>query len=97
LAQGRQPINDLDKASLIHDIEYSNPQITQFQADNNMFSNLLRADYRNLPLALATRVAFLVKDLSGMMDNDVDANKYRRMKIKAYDKDLVDSRMKFLG
>lgn len=64
-----KPINDLDKASLIHDIEYLNPYLSQYGADNNMWKNMIKAGYVNIPLANFTRLALLIKDLVGYKVN----------------------------
>lgn len=58
-----RPTTTLDKAALIHDIEYLKGN--QWKADNNMWSNLLRDNPLNLPLANMTRLAFLTKDIIG--------------------------------
>ena len=40
LINNKKPINDLDSAALIHDIEYMDPRLTKEQADENMVRNL---------------------------------------------------------
>lgn len=91
-----KPINDLDKASLIHDIEYSNPQISKFKADNNMWINLMKKDILNLPIANYTRLALFLKDFTPLMNkNKTDFNKYKAMKQLAYENNMIDKTMNF--
>lgn len=48
---------------MIHDIEYLKGN--QFQADNNMFLNMVKNDPLSLPQASLIRAAFLFKDIFG--------------------------------
>lgn len=57
------PINTLDKASMIHDIEYLKKD--QFKADNNMWLNIVRENPLLLPVANFARLGLLAKDLVG--------------------------------
>lgn len=50
----KKPINYLDEAALIHDIDYMNPYITKDQADYNMVENL--AKQGSLATALITKL-----------------------------------------
>ena len=61
--EGKKPISNLDRAALIHDIEYLKGN--QFKADNNMFKNMVKNDLFSFPHAAVLRAAFLFKDLFG--------------------------------
>jgi len=74
-----KPINTLDKASLIHDIEYMNPNISQKQADSNMFKNIVRENPFWLPQALVIMGALKAKDVIGYAQN-TDIGKYEYLK-----------------
>jgi len=70
--------------------------MTQYQADNNMWKNMVNKDLKNLPLATLARVGFLLKDFTGLMRNSkTDKLKYNRMKRKAIESKLVDKNMNF--
>lgn len=85
--KGDRPISGIDAAALIHDIEYYRGR--QFQADNNMFNNLIR-EYPYLPgIALYTRFLFLLKDVVGY-DTEVDDLEYQTLKRVALQKGLLD-------
>ncbi len=68
---------------MIHDIEYLKGN--QWKADNNMWMNLMRESKLNLPLANATRAAFLIKDLIGY-DTPISNQKYKYAKKLAIEK-----------
>jgi hypothetical protein len=70
--------------------------MTQFQADNNMWLNLVKKDITNLPLATLMRAGFLIKDMTRIMKNNkTDKEKYKRMKEKAIQRRLIDPEMSF--
>lgn len=70
-----KPTTTLDKASLIHDIEYLKDD--QFKADNNMWINIVKENPLLIPIANATRAAFLVKDVIGYKtEQDLESYKY---------------------
>jgi hypothetical protein len=72
-----KPTTSLDKAALIHDIEYLRGD--QFKADNNMWLNLVRDNPLDFPLANYARAAFLVKDIVGYQ-TDIDIDSYNMLK-----------------
>lgn len=86
-----QPTTVLDKAALIHDIEYLKGD--QWKADNNMWSNLIRDNPLNLPLANMTRLAFLTKDIIGY-DGGEDRQSYQQLR-EIVERDYNLGKMKF--
>lgn len=86
-----KPTTKLDRAALIHDIEYLKGD--QWKADNNMWKNLVRDSWTNIPVANAARAAFLIKDVVGY-ETPVDNIGYHELRtIVEQDYDLGD--MKF--
>jgi hypothetical protein len=86
-----KPINTLDKASMIHDIEYLRGN--QWKADNNMWSNIIKENPLYAPIANLTRGVFLIKDLVGY-NTDRDLEDYSQLRdIAERDYDL--NRMSF--
>lgn len=73
----QQPTTFLDRAALIHDVEYLAGD--QFHADNNMWLNLIRHNPLALPIANAVRLGFLLKDVIGY-NPEVNRNKYIMLK-----------------
>jgi len=86
--KGVKPISNLDRAALIHDIEYLNGN--QFQADNNMFKNMVKNDIFSFPLAAITRASFFFKDIFGYhpRENKQDYNHL---------KSIVNANKKYFG
>lgn len=79
-----KPRNFIDEASLIHDIEYMKKN-NQFNADNNMWLNLVRRHSWMYPLANLVRIAFIAKDISGLKANDYENDDvYNYLKDKAF-------------
>ena len=79
----KKPINTLDKAALIHDIEYYKGN--QFKADNNMFKNIVKHNPMMLPYASLIRAGFLIKDVVGY-DVPVNDSQYKHLKELAINK-----------
>lgn len=94
IKSGLMPVNDLDAAALIHDLDYINPKVSQFEADNNMWKNLLRKSFFNMPVANFTRLALLAKDLFGY-NPPKDYNAYLSFRQLAVKKGLIDPNMRF--
>lgn len=89
----KQPINSLDAASLIHDIEYY--IMDQQTADDNYFWNLISQSKANLPLAVLSRLSFYLKDLIGYKQ-EKDINKYTIAKQLVQENQLLKNyKMKF--
>jgi hypothetical protein len=84
----------LDRAALIHDIDYINPDVSQFDADNRMWLNLVNKSFTNLPLANYTRLILLAKDLFGYSPPK-DRNAYLSLRRLALSKGIVDPHMIF--
>jgi hypothetical protein len=92
--RGDIPVDVIDEASLIHDIDYLNPNITQYQADNNMFYNLTNNGI-SLPIAMLVRLGFFLKDITGLVHIDTDYDKYHYLRAIASDKGLLNPSMRF--
>lgn len=84
----------LDAAALIHDIEYEKGN--QWEADNNMYQNLMK-EYPYIPqIANFTRLSLLVKDLIGYKPK-INSRLYQPMKEQAIKNKLLQGyRSKFL-
>jgi hypothetical protein len=87
------PTDILDRAALIHDIEYEDPNITQFQADNNMWKNLVRKSFYMTPVANLTRLILLANSVLGIHKPEKDIDKYERLRRKARENGLQDNDM----
>jgi len=77
--KGDKPINDLDKASMIHDIDYLNPYITKEQADKQFVDNLKR--HGHPILGAIAKLAFKIGN--GLASDGKDYEKYIELKNKA--------------
>lgn len=85
------PINTLDKAAMIHDIEYL--ANNKFKADNNMWLNIIREKPYLLPLANLVRIGLLFRPLLPM-EFKPDYKEYHRLK-KIAEKTQNLNRMQF--
>jgi len=85
-----KPINSLDQASLIHDIDYLNPYISKWKADNNMASNLAK---RNVALSATVRLA--LASGSYLVPRKTDYKEYVEAKKLAYMNGFVPYDMHF--
>lgn len=83
-----KPINSLDQAALVHDIEYMRPNVNQFAADNKMWTNAIKANIFNLPTANISRLGLLLKDLVGYRPNS-SLHDYQLLKQLAVDNGLA--------
>jgi len=94
ILEGVRPFqSNLDESAIIHDIEYMKPN-NQWNADNNMAWNLARNG--NYAEAIISRLAFLVKDLTGLKRKDkTDLNEYNQLKAIATAKGLINKNMSF--
>lgn len=81
LQEGIQPTTTMDRAAMIHDIEYVKPN-NQWRADNNMWLNSVKEQPYLLPLHNMVRAAFLAKDLVGYKTK-TDDKLYSVLKKKA--------------
>lgn len=82
---GDKPINTLDAASLIHDIEYAHPR-NNIYADMNMVKNLYGANSITTPFIAA---GMALRTFSGYQPPK-DINKYKAMRKLVDDKGLLD-------
>lgn len=57
-----QPTNKVDAASMIHDLEYLNPYVSEQTADQTALDN--SGGYFN-PLKILMKVGFKIKDIAG--------------------------------
>lgn len=86
-----KPTTSLDKAALIHDVEYLKGN--QTKADNNMWLNMVRDNPFNFGVANAVRLGFLLKDLIGY---DVKESKQDYLDLRKQVEDNYDlGAMKF--
>jgi hypothetical protein len=67
------PINQVDAAAMIHDVEYLNPYITEKQADENALANA--GSYFN-PLKGVMKIGFTLKDLKGGYNSEKNYDMY---------------------
>lgn len=86
ILKGVQPVSYVDKAALIHDIEYYKPD-NQLRADANMERNLNKQFMLGLPLHNMVRTAFKLKDIVGYKPK-TDLQVYENA--KAYVKENYD-------
>lgn len=63
ISDGVLPINTLDAAALIHDVEYL--KFGQTSADDNYVLNVMKQNKLYVPIAPAIRAAFYIKDIFG--------------------------------
>lgn len=78
-----RPTTVLDKAALIHDIEYTKPN-NQREADNNMYANIKKASLlTGIIINPLLFKIFLVKNLIGYeTKTDIDLYKYLKTRAK---------------
>ncbi len=69
-----QPVNRVDAAALVHDIEYLHPGIPEKQADENALKNA--GSYWN-PLKVLMKAGFTLKDIGGGYDSSTDYFQYK--------------------
>lgn len=93
LNNNRRPTNDLDYASLIHDIEYMNPNITKKQADDNMINNLKKTKHPMVALGASV----LLKLFNKMGSKENDKEKYLLAKNMALNKGYINKHMSFIN
>jgi hypothetical protein len=93
LHSGDKPTSVYDSAALIHDIEYFNPELTNSGADNNMWSNIVRANPLLIPHANVVLAALSARSLL----TTSQSNKYLYLLAKklAIEKGLLHPRMSF--
>lgn len=82
------PINRVDAAAMIHDVEYLNPYITEKQADDNALENA--GSYLN-PLKGVMKIGFTLKDIKGGYNSEKNYPLYLKCKriIQSDYKDVV--------
>jgi len=73
LSKRIQPLNRQDAASMVHDIEYMNPYISEKQADQTA---LLNAGSSLNPFKLIMKGGFALKDFFGGYNPEKDYSKY---------------------
>lgn len=90
LLKNKKPVTALDEASLIHDIEYFDPNITLRQADNNMV--------RNLPIYLKPIVAatMFIRPLF-YNPNNKSHILYNKLKQMAIERGFIPKNMGFVS
>lgn len=91
LLYNKKPVNYLDEAALIHDIDYMNPYITKDQADANMANNLAKTGA--IASALATRL--VLKLFNGFGNKEGNYSDYKLAKSIATNKKFINSKMQF--
>lgn len=67
--------------------------MSQFNADNRMWHNLVSESLLNFPIANMTRVALLVKDLLPLHFNKLTSEEVTILRKLAKSKGLVDNQM----
>lgn len=85
-----KPINNLDRASLIHDIEYSK-STNDIRADLNMVKNIIKKDPTDIPIAMLTGIAFALKNALGIRLSRKNGN-YDKLKALAINNKLANER-----
>lgn len=68
-----KPINRVDAAAMIHDIEYLNPFISEYQADANALEN---AGHDFNPLKYVMRIGFTLKNIAGGYKSPTNITQY---------------------
>lgn len=90
LQNSKPPTTILDKAALIHDIDYMNPNITKQQADITMYNNLKQ---HNKVLAIITKGALFLGNRLGKKNSNY--KEYLLAKELAYANGFIDPTMNF--
>lgn len=85
------PINRLDAAALIHDVEYLAANITEDAADKNAYVNA--GFVGQIPF----RLGFNIKDLFGGYKNKTDHLEYIRLKHEALSQPKINAALRYYG
>lgn len=85
--RGDKPINSLDAAALVHDIEYLTGK--QNDADSNMIKNLWYNNYSVPAIPLAANIGFKVKDIIGYKP-DTNDSLAEHLKGEVYSQNLLN-------
>lgn len=91
LISNKKPINYIDEAALIHDIDYMNPYISKSEADYNMVTNLTATG--SIATALTTKLILkLFNRLGSKESNLID---YQLARDMAEKKNFINPNMHF--